>query len=66
MRCAVDAFTSKISNVAGDSKTGFNVWVIVSSPLPTSGDLHLKEIPADHQTLEALQWGRASVCDVAS
>jgi hypothetical protein len=28
-----------------------------------SGDLHPKEISADHQTPEALPRGRASVCD---
>ena len=30
MRCAVDTFTVKVSSVGGDSKTGFNMSVIVS------------------------------------
>ena len=30
MRCAVDTFTAKISSIGGDSKTRFNMSVIVS------------------------------------
>src|ERR1700736_6364387 len=49
----------------------FEIWRnseygFVKTPLPTSGDLHPKETPADHPPLEALPRGRASVCDGAS